>query len=139
LTQVNLFVRRSRYACFQASHAAWRESIVFSVNEGDRPMAITTKLNQLIKTNRHEKEVERWIFSLTPLGVAFVFFFIFLLPMDIPNKTTILVTGAAAGFAGLQSYWIYRGWRRNEGSTVLLGLIGIGLTFGVVWLYMSLT
>jgi len=39
----------------------------------------------------------------------------------------------------LQSYWIYRGWRRNEGSTVLLGLIGIGLTFGVVWLYMSLT
>ena len=102
-------------------------------------MAITSKLSQLIKTNRHEKEVERWIFSLTPLGVAFVFFFIFLLPMDIPNKTAILVTGAAAGFAGLQSYWIYRGWCRNEGSTVLLGLIGIGLTFGLVWLYMSLT
>ena len=63
-------------------------------------MAITEKLTRLIKTNRDEKEVERWIFSLTPLGVAFVFFFIFLLPMDIPNKNTVLVTGAAAGFAG---------------------------------------
>jgi len=102
-------------------------------------MAITTKLGQLIKNSRDEKEVERWIFSLTPLGVAFVFFFIFLLPMDIANKNTILVTGAAAGFAGLQSYWIYRGWRRNEGSTVLMGIIGIGLTFAAVWLYMSLS
>jgi hypothetical protein len=102
-------------------------------------MAITEKLSQLIKNSRDEKEVERWIFSLTPLGVAFVFFFIFLLPMDIPNKNTVLVTGAAAGFAGLQSYWVYRGWRRNEGSTVLMGIIGIALTFGVVWLYLSLT
>ena len=94
---------------------------------------------QLFKNSRDEKEVERWLFSLTPLGVAFVFFFIFLLPMDIPNKDIVLITGAAAGFAGLQSYWIFRGWRRNEGSTVIMGIIGIALTFGAVWLYISLT
>ncbi len=102
-------------------------------------MAGTSKLGQLFKNSRDEKEVERWLFSLTPLGVAFVFFFIFLLPMDIPNKDIVLITGAAAGFAGLQSYWIFRGWRRNEGSTVIMGIIGIALTFGAVWLYISLT
>ena len=101
-------------------------------------MGITNKISQMFKNSRDEKEIERWLFSLTPLGVAFVFFFIFLLPMDIPNKNLVLVTGAAAGFAGLQSYWIYRGWRRNEGSTVLLGLIGIALTGCAVWLYLSL-
>ena len=102
-------------------------------------MAGTSKLGQLFKNSRDEKEVERWLFSLTPLGVAFVFFFIFLLPMDIPNKDIVLITGAAAGFAGLQSYWIFRGWRRNEGSTVIMGIIGIALTFAAVWLYVSLT
>ena len=65
-------------------------------------MAITRKISQMFKNSRDEKEVERWLFSLTPLGVAFVFFFIFLLPMDLPNKNLVLVTGAAAGFAGLQ-------------------------------------
>jgi uncharacterized membrane protein len=102
-------------------------------------MAGTSKLGQLFKNSRDEKEVERWLFSLTPLGVAFVFFFIFLLPMDIPNKDIVLITGAAAGFAGLQSYWIFRGWRRNEGSTVIMGIIGVALTFAAVWLYISLT
>ena len=102
-------------------------------------MAGTSKLGQLFKNSRDEKEVERWLFSLTPLGVAFVFFFIFLLPMDIPNKDIFLITGAAAGFAGLQSYWIFRGWRRNEGSTVIMGIIGVALTFAAVWLYISLT
>jgi hypothetical protein len=102
-------------------------------------MAGTSKLGQLFRNSRDEKEVERWLFSLTPLGVAFVFFFIFLLPMDIPNKDIVLITGAAAGFAGLQSYWIFRGWRRTEGSTVIMGVIGIALTFAAVWLYVSLT
>ncbi len=101
-------------------------------------MAITRKISQMFKNSRDEKEVERWLFSLTPLGVAFVFFFIFLLPMDLPNKNLVLVTGAAAGFAGLQSYWVYRGWRRNEGSTVLMGIIGIALTICAVWIYLSL-
>ena len=102
-------------------------------------MEASSKLRRLFQTSRDQKEIEDWIFSLTPLGVAFVFFIIFVLPMDLPNKDMIVVTGIAAGFTGLQSYWIYRGWRRNEGSTVLLGLIGIGITFGLVWLYLSLT
>jgi hypothetical protein len=102
-------------------------------------MAITSKLSQMFRNSRDEKEVERWLFSLTPLGVAFVFFFIFLLPMEIANKEFVLITGAAAGFAGLQSYWVFRGWRRNEGSTVIMGIIGIALTFGAVYLYLSLT
>jgi hypothetical protein len=49
----------------------------------------------------------------------------------------ILVTGIAAGFTGLQSYWIFRGWRKNHGSTVLLGIIGIAITLGLAWGYMN--
>ena len=91
----------------------------------------------MLKTSRDEKEIERWLFSLTPLGVAFCFFFVFMLPMDIPNKHLILVTGAAAGFAGLQSYWVFRGWQRSEGSTVIMGIIGIAITFGLVGLFLK--
>lgn len=85
--------------------------------------------------HRDRKEIQNWIFSLTPLGVAFVFFFIFLLPMEIANKDLILVIGAAAGFAGLQVYWIFRGWQRQEGLTVLLGIIGIIIAAAFVWAY----
>lgn len=89
----------------------------------------------ILKDGRDEKEVQRWMFSLVPLGVAFVFFFIFLLPLDIANKDIILVTGLAAGFAGLEAYWVYRGWRRNEWLTVILGVIGIALTAIFTWAY----
>ncbi len=100
-------------------------------------MSIVKKFGQLITNNRDEKEVERWLFSLTPLGVAFVFFFIFLLPMELPEKNMFLVLGAAAGFSGLQGYWIFRGWQRNEGSTVILGMIGLAITVGLVYLYLT--
>lgn len=96
------------------------------------------KLSKLLKTARDQQEVEDWIFSLTPLGVAFVFFFIFLLPMDIPSKNVVLIVGTAAGFTGLQSYWIFRGWRKNHALTILLGLLGIALALALVWLYLSL-
>ena len=96
------------------------------------------KLSKLLKTARDQQEVEDWIFSLTPLGVAFVFFFIFLLPMDIPRKDVVLIVGTAAGFTGLQSYWIFRGWRKNHALTILLGLLGIALALVLVWLYLSL-
>jgi hypothetical protein len=98
-------------------------------------MHITEKVDHLIESHRDEKEVQRWIFSLTPLGVAFVFFFIFMLPLNIPNKDLILVTGAAAGFAGLQVYWIFRGWQREEGFTIILGIIGIIAAGAFVWAY----
>jgi hypothetical protein len=71
------------------------------------------------------------------LGVAFDFFFIFMLPMQIANKDVILVTGAGAGFAGLQTFWIFRGWRREEGLTVVLGVIGIIIAAVFVWSYVT--
>jgi hypothetical protein len=70
--------------------------------------------------------------------VAFVFFFIFLLPMDIPRKDIVMVIGTAAGFTGLQSYWIFRGWRKNHALTIVLGLIGIAIVLGLVRLYLTL-
>ena len=101
-------------------------------------MASDGKLGKLLSTSRNPQEVEKWIFSLAPLGVAFVFFFIFLLPMDIPNKNTVLIVGTAAGFTGLQSYWIFRGWRKNHALTIVLGLIGIAIVLGLVMLYLSM-
>jgi len=100
-------------------------------------MRITDKVDNMLKKKRHEKEVQRWIFTLIPLGVAFVFFFIFLLPMAIPNKDVIMVMGAAAGFAGLQTFWIFRGWRRDEGLTIVLGGIGIAIAAVFAWSYIA--
>jgi len=100
-------------------------------------MASDGKLGKLLRTRRNPQEVEDWLFSLIPLGVAFVFFFIFLLPMNIPNKDIVMVIGVAAGFVGLQSYWIFRGWRKNHALTIVLGLIGIAIVLGLVKLYLT--
>jgi hypothetical protein len=56
--------------------------------------------------------------------------------MEIANKDLIIVIGVAAGFIGLESYWIFRGWRKNHASTILLGLIGIAITLAMTWLYL---
>jgi len=101
-------------------------------------MAHDGKLGKLLRTGRNPQEIESWLFSLIPLGVAFVFFFIFLLPMDIPRKDVVMVLGTAAGFTGLQSYWIFRGWRKNHALTIVLGLIGIAIVLGLVRLYLTL-
>jgi len=101
-------------------------------------MAHDGKLGKLLRTRRNPQEVETWLFSLIPLGVAFVFFFIFLLPMDIPRKDIVMVLGTAAGFTGLQSYWIFRGWCKNHVLTIVLGLIGIAIVLGLVRLYLTL-
>ena len=77
-------------------------------------MAHDGKLGKLLKTGRNPQEIETWLFSLIPLGVAFVFFFIFLLPMDIPRKDVVMVIGTAAGFTGLQSYWFLRQPRKIQ-------------------------
>lgn len=100
-------------------------------------MHIGNRVNGPLKAQRDEQEVQQWMFSLAPLGVAFVFFLIFLLPMEIASKDTILVMGLAAGFAGLEAYWVYRGWQRAEGLTVLLGLVGIALTALFTWAYIQ--
>ncbi len=100
-------------------------------------MHVPEKVDHIIQSQRDKEEVQRWIFSLIPLGVAFVFFFIFLLSMDVANKDRILVVGAAAGFAGLQAYWIFRGWHREEGLTILLGIAGVIFAAAFVWAYMD--
>jgi uncharacterized membrane protein len=96
------------------------------------------KVSKLLKTSRDPQEVQDWMFSLVPLGVAFAFFLIFLWPMNISHKDMIIAIGVAAGFIGLQSYWVFRGWRKNHIITIVLGLIGIAITFAMAWLYMVL-
>ncbi len=98
-------------------------------------MSSEKRTGGFMNIQRDHQEVQRWMFSLAPLGVAFIFFFIFLLPMEIDNKDVVLVIGAAAGFAGLEAYWVYRGWRRNESLTVILGIAGIALTGLFAWSY----
>jgi uncharacterized membrane protein HdeD (DUF308 family) len=100
-------------------------------------VSFNKKMKEMFSLDRDPEEISRWIFSLTPLGVAFIFYFIFLWPLEIENKLLLYVIGAAAGFSGLQAYWIARGWRRNEGLTVLLGVIGIAFAILLAWLYLG--
>lgn len=102
-------------------------------------MGLGEKLKKMFEGDRDPSEMSTWIFSLTPLGIAFAFYFVFLFPMDIENKDLLYVVGAAAAFAGLQTYWIGRGWKRNDGMTVVLGILGIGFAFLVTWAYISFT
>jgi len=101
-------------------------------------MGNTSKLKKLLTTSRDPNEVQDWIFSLTPIGVAFGFYMMFIMSSDIEPKGLFVAYGAAAGIIGLQSYWIARGWRKNHFSTVVMGAIGIALTLGLLSLYVSL-
>jgi len=95
------------------------------------------KLNKLITTHRGRGEGESWIFSVIPVGVAFTFYMLFIMTTELENKDVFMVYGAAAAFIGLESYWIVHGWRRNHGSTVVLGVLGIVATLGLLSLYLS--
>jgi len=101
-------------------------------------MEMTSKLNKLLTTGRDKSEAEDWIFSLTPMGVAFAFYMIFIMSTNIEPKGLFLAYGAAAGFIGLESYWIIRGWRKNNVSTIVMGLIGIAITLSLLFLYVSI-
>ena len=100
-------------------------------------MGSASKLNKLLTTSRDKSEAEDWIFSLTPMGVAFVFYVMFIVSTNIEPKGLFLAYGAAAGFIGLESYWIVRGWRKNNASTIVMGLIGIAVTLSLLFLYKS--
>ena len=100
-------------------------------------MGSASKLNKLLTTSRGKSETEDWIFSLTPMGVAFVFYVMFIMSANIEPKGIFLAYGAAAGFIGLESYCIVRGWRKNNVSTILMGLLGIVITLGMLFLYKS--
>ena len=101
-------------------------------------MGSASKLKKLLTTSRGKSETEDWIFSLTPMGVAFVFYVLFIMSANIEPKGIFLAYGAAAGFIGLESYWIVRGWRKNNVSTIVMGLLGIVITVGILFLYKSI-
>jgi hypothetical protein len=101
-------------------------------------MESTSKLNKLLTTGRDQSEAEDWMFSLVPIGVAFVFYIIFIISTNIEPKGLFMAYGAAAGFIGLESYWIIRGWRKNHASTIVMGFIGIAITLGLLFLYRSI-
>jgi len=101
-------------------------------------MGNTSKLNKLLTTSRNPGEIQDWIFSLTPLGVAFVFYIIFIMSTNVEPKGLFMAGGAAAGIIGLESYWIFRGWRNNNMSTIVMGLIGIAITLCLLGFYMSI-
>ena len=101
-------------------------------------MENTSKLSKLLTTGRDQSEAEDWMFSLVPIGVAFVFYIIFIISTNIEPKGLFMAFGAAAGFIGLESYWIIRGWRKNHAITIVMGFIGIAITLGLLFLYMNI-
>lgn len=104
--------------------------------EGYR-MEDKSKINKLFTTGRGVGEAESWIFSLVPVGVAFAFYMVFVMASELADKDIFLAYGATAGFVGLESYWILRGWRNNHGSTVIMGALGIAATLGLLSFYLS--
>jgi hypothetical protein len=100
-------------------------------------MGESSKLNKLVTTHRGPGEIQDWIFSLTPIGVAFVFYIVFIMSTQIEPKGLFIAFGAAAGFIGLESYWIIRGWRNNHAITIVLGFLGIAMTLGLLGLYLN--
>ncbi|MBT8121373.1 MAG: hypothetical protein KJO10_02465 [Gammaproteobacteria bacterium] len=105
--------------------------------QGASYMGNPGKIGKLLTTTRDPGEIQDWLFSITPLGVAFVFYFIFIMSSDIEPKGVFLAGGVAAGIIGLESYWIVRGWRKNHILTIILGLVGIAVTAGLLAYYMS--
>jgi len=101
-------------------------------------MRDTHKFNKLLTTHRGPGEIQDWIFSLTPIGVAFVFYIVFIVSSGIEPRGLFIAYGAAAGFIGLESYWIVRGWHKNHASTVIMGAIGIVITICVLGFYVSI-
>ena len=100
-------------------------------------MRDTGKLNKLLTTHRGPGEIQDWIFSLTPIGVAFVFYVVFIMSSNIEPKGLFIAYGAAAGFIGLESYWIVRGLLNNHASTIIMGVIGIIMALCGLGFYMS--
>jgi hypothetical protein len=102
-------------------------------------MSDTSKLKKLLKTTRDPREIQDWLFSLTPVGVAFVFYIFFIISTDIEPKGEFIAYGAAAAFIGLETYWIIRGWQRNHAITIVMGLVGICIALGALVLYVNVT
>ncbi|EIJ33469.1 hypothetical protein [Thiothrix nivea] len=82
--------------------------------------------------------VANWVFSLLPIGVAFVFYVVFISATSLENANVFIAYGAAAAFVGLETYWIMYGLRKKYLGTVVMGLVGIAITLGLLYLYLSI-
>lgn len=100
-------------------------------------MKLSERLAKMFNEHRDDKEMEKWLMSLAPLTIAFLFFVIFTLPVEMPNKDIILVGAGSAAFAGLQALWVVRGWKRADGMTILQGLAGIAFAALIPWVYVQ--
>ena len=99
-------------------------------------MESTTKLGKLLRTRRDEREASDWVFSLTPISVAFVFYVLFIMSANLEKSGIFIAYGAAAGFIGLETYWVIRGWYKNHLSTIIMSVIAIAMTVGLLNLYL---
>lgn len=89
-----------------------------------------------LKNENGSTLVENWIFSLIPVGVAFVFYVVFILQSELEHANRFIAIGAAAGFVGLESYWILRGLQAKRSGIVVMGLVGIAITLGALYLFL---
>ncbi len=101
-------------------------------------MTFGERIHKIFYGVRDDKEMENWFLTLAPIAVAFIFFFIFMMPLHIQDKDLILVVGAGAGLSGLQAYWIYRGWIRADGMTLLQGILGLAAVVAATWAYVTI-
>ena len=101
-------------------------------------MRDTNKLNELFETHMWPEDIQEWISLLPPIGVAFALYIVYIILSGIEPRGLFIAYGAAAGFIGLESYWMVRGWHNNHGSTVIMGAIGILITIFVLGMYMSI-
>ena len=95
-------------------------------------------LNKLLATHLWPEDIQDWIYSLPPLGVAFVFYIIYIISSGIEPKGLYIAYGATAGFIGLESYWIVRGLFNNHASTIIMGVIGIIIALSGLGFYKSI-
>jgi hypothetical protein len=99
-------------------------------------MEQTTKFGKLLSTRRDEREASDWVFSLTPISVAFVFYVLFIMSANLEQSGVFIAYGAAAGFIGLETYWVVRGWYKNHLSTIIMSIFAIAMTVGLLQVYL---
>ena len=101
-------------------------------------MRDASRLNKLLAIHLWPEDIQDWIYSLPPLGVAFVFYIIYIISSGIEPKGLYIAYGATAGFIGLESYWIVRGLFNNHASTIIMGVIGIIIALSGLSFYKSI-
>ena len=96
------------------------------------------KLGQLPAHQDTPDIVANWMFSLLPIGVAFVFYVAFISATNIENFEVYIAYGAAAAFIALETYWIMYGLFKKHTGAIIMGLAGIFVTLGLLYLGQSL-